>query len=1649
MFKKFIALLLCLFILLTGCSVKAIQKVDETSIDDASLKDVSDLPKVEKVVAKGDLTEHDEFQLNATKTNEQGIDKTSSFVLTSKTNVDVDDLRKSIKIEPETKYEINKISDKKIEIVPASKLDGNSVYRISVNDKETIYSWAFQTKKDLIVVNTVPYNESKWVPVNTGIELSFSLTGIKNIEQYFTIEPSVKGEFKEDNDTIIFIPKESLNEGTQYTITIKKGLELENSDEKLNEDYVFSFVTEGVESQARLDPFCNIYYKNNKFVSGYVSSEILENECTINIFKYNTFEDFERNVHIYQKELCFNEKLLEDTTLSLIKTINETAYTHKYGYREIQLFELPEDLDKGYYLVEVKYPDVDAAYSFVQLNDIMLYTMNTTEKNFVMAVDGADSKGIDSADVFCNGDFIGKTDKDGVLVYDFQIDNKDSQSYTMTVKKDGYNSFILFDNIYYEYNYMGYYNYNYISKYEDALKYFDIDRVKYLPTDRISFWGFLNCRDKETPKHLRADFIDGRTGIVMQSKELSLTDIGTYEGYFEFEDIPTSFCTIHIYDGDDLVSSDYIDIVSYSKPIGRLEGSLTKKYVYSGDDVYYNVSSLFNDGTEYSNLDVMFSTYCYSRYAIENKSQSEEFTTDDNGKYAQLIDTKIKSNSWRPETLNVTCVNDNAEDSQIKCSDFLYVFPKDKMLEIEQNINKEDEFDILFHELVISDKYIESGSFEDLRGAALTDKIHVEIEESYSVLNEVGQEYDYINKVNVKKYERKYIENCVYDSDVNVENGKLTFTIPNYNSDRQYTVTATYEDGIGGIIESQTVGYSIRRYYEEDGYDIETTNLSRDDYKYRVGDNVGFKLKYNDEYVQDTDGDRLVVFMLRNGLIDYKIVDTTQLNQIFKSEYVPNIQLRGLYLKNGYMHDIEYISGLYFDNSQRKIDFEVSTDKKSYKPGDEVTLKIKAFDENKKPVTADINISVVDEAYFDVFPKEVDTLNNIYSYVYNDGIYNTYMSNDGDFRQELGAEKGGCGDESAMYLRDDFKDTSAFKTVTTNKNGEVEYKFKLPDNLTTWRITYQAISDELYAGSGKYNISCSIPYFVDVIAADKYLVDDIPSISIRTFGDNAIAGDSVNYDITVKNKLTNEEKEYSETGKIGEYKNIDFDKLPIGDYELYVYSKSNGNTDGIKKDFSIVESTVYFNNREHYKITQDTVLDKVYSNAVLTLFNESDSMFYNSLNDISNASGRRLDQSVASLLASKYVYDNFQCGENISNEKILSELFKYYNNDNGFKMFTYSKESIELTALIADLCNDEFVDKSISKILNRTLSNSKQYTTDIAAALWGLSNYREPKLLTVYDLLENHDVELRDKIYLSLALAEYGDYENSYKYYKEIYDEHVVVKSDCLYVNGNKNELDSYELTALMAILGCKLSDYENSDNMFKYIYLYPSKYTLSNLEQLAYIKCRNIMELDEIKKLFGEVTVEINGKKNKYTLKLFERAYISIPLEDVENVRFSNINGDVACFVDALGNKDSLEKNKTNRYSFDVSYKPINSSTVSKDTYKQGDIIQVTITPKISSEVEYLFYELTYVVPSNFRYIHVGDGKESYVNQNGQRLTSTYFYWNGSSINGMDNESKLTNAVFYIQAVQEGEYTVDYTVMKDLVGSDLYYVEKNKMVVK
>jgi antitoxin component of RelBE/YafQ-DinJ toxin-antitoxin module len=163
------------------------------------------------------------IDISADESDRLGISTTTAFRLVFDKAADEQAVAASLSVEPEQAFSIKKLSEKEFAVEFDKPLQSNSIYNLAVNDKDTgaKKSWAFQTKRQFSVLRTLPRDKSIQIPLNTGIEISFSHDGIENAEQYFEISPEVIGRVELNKKTLIFVPQK-LEENTLYTVTIKK-----------------------------------------------------------------------------------------------------------------------------------------------------------------------------------------------------------------------------------------------------------------------------------------------------------------------------------------------------------------------------------------------------------------------------------------------------------------------------------------------------------------------------------------------------------------------------------------------------------------------------------------------------------------------------------------------------------------------------------------------------------------------------------------------------------------------------------------------------------------------------------------------------------------------------------------------------------------------------------------------------------------------------------------------------------------------------------------------------------------------------------------------------------------------------------------------------------------------------------------------------------------------------------------------------------------------------------------------------------------------------------------------------------------------------------------------------------------------------------
>ena len=130
-----------------------------------------------------------------------------------------------------------------------------------------------------------------------------------------------------------------------------------------------------------------------------------------------------------------------------------------------------------------------------------------------------------------------------------------------------------------------------------------------------------------------------------------------------------------------------------------------------------------------------------------------------------------------------------------------------------------------------------------------------------------------------------------------------------------------------------------------------------------------------------------------------------------------------------------------------QLNVSIKPEKEKYVPGETALISLNATDESGKPVSADLSLGAVDEAIYSVRRDHTPRMSDFFYARISNWVLTSYS-----YPITLLA---GAGKDEAMHeVRQDFKDTAFWQAnIRTDANGNAKVSFKLPDNLTTWRVT--------------------------------------------------------------------------------------------------------------------------------------------------------------------------------------------------------------------------------------------------------------------------------------------------------------------------------------------------------------------------------------------------------------------------------------------------------------------------------------------------------------------------------------------------------------------------------------------------------------------
>ncbi len=1596
-------------------------------------------------------------KITALDSDSLGVSPASAFKLAFDGEPDEKEVASALRVEPEQSYQLKKESRGEFRVQFDKPLENNRIYRFILSDKNTgeEQSWAFQTKNSLNVVRSLPRNKSTQVPVNSGIEITFTSDKIESPENYFEISPKTAGRFEQHGKTLVFVP-DGLTEATVYTVTIKKGLGVKGSEEVLGSDYSFRFQTVVPEASASGKSYFAFSEGMSSFtpqaapaIEVYTEEKLVNTEVQAELFSYPDADSFLKDLKNLDTTppwaISRNKAEAYDVSkLQKAASVKARILSYQREYWSTTYLLLPSALPEGYYLLKTEVEGV-TRYTRLQVNPASVYLLATRDKTLAWLNDSVSGNPLSGAEVLFDGESGVRSDPNGLAVLSAKLPEVEFyQNYYYMIRPAEGNPFVAQMK---STSFEPYYNYAYNSDIMDHYwTYLYLDKGMYLPEDTVHAWGIVRPRDggsmeKEALLELvRYDYSqNGDENVsVLASQRVTLSSSGTFTGSLRLSGYNPGSYQVRVKIGDKVLLNNYLQIMEYTKPAYRLDIESDRNYLYAWEPIRFDIRASFFEGTPVKGLKLNYSLNAGGSFSNGTPSTGS-LVSNEAGASSLKVTPMTNEESWHPQYLSLYVNNEEAEEQAVSEQCTVPVFPKDTMIEAEASIDGANGKIALSTSRIDLSRLKGTAPYyteDEYRGAAVNMPLKVVLYEKYYEQVKTGDYYDYINKVRRDTYEYRDAQRLVREYGVTTVNGKyeIQFTA---EKDKNYYAEITGTDSQGRFIKETRYIYNWNFYNPYAGHSLYSIAGKNDNHAYRPGETVSVEVKKEQNAGMagtETESGKTAKYLfirMKSGILDTRVSADPKYDFPFANEHIPNMFVKALCFDGTNIYDAG-IQQYNYDSAGSKLSVSVQADKEQYKPGETVKLAFDVKDAAGKPCSSEVNVSVVDEAFFALSPQYVDLLSSLYSPSVSSGILSDYLSYHSF--DESGSPMAEMGEGGDVYVRKDFKDSALFVSVTSDGNGRAEASFKLPDNLTSWRVTYQAVTGDLKAGSGTMNITSQLPFFVDTIFNNTFMAGDSPSLLIRANGTELPAAAKVDYTV-VLTAGDGTAKSFKASGTADQLAEVQLDALPAGKYAVKVEAVCGNLKDAMERSFKVADSLLETSKTDYTDLADGTALkNDARGLTTLVFYGEDSSLLYNELQSLYWSWGQRLDQKLAVKIAGEMLQKNF-------NEELYREedfdIKNYQTEDGGLALLTYDSSNPALSAKLCSLAADYIDRESLASYFRKLLDSSSTMPEDVAYAYWGLAALHEPVLLEIQSRLEAADLTPQIKLILGVALSEIGDYQGARDIYNEIVKSKGKTEATYAYIdNGTRDE--SIDATALCSLIGLRI----NAPDKLKYFNYIRSNSTselLVNLERLIFVK-NYIKEAS----LDCGFQYELDGSKKQVDLKNGGYYRMTVTPEKLASLKFSNVRGKVVAASTYVAPVKEVLFSADSPVSISRVYL-VGGVQGSVSDFDRSDTVRIKLTPEFGEAAPDGYYEITDILPAGFRYISgnpvTGQSKWYPDEVSGQKVVFGYYY----SKKSFRHES----IEYYAKAVSPGTYTADNAAIHHVEGSLTSFAEKMKVRVK
>jgi len=1039
------------------------------------------------------------FVLEAVNSDSAGINPQTVFILKSSQSINEAAVKKIFKFEPPVDFTVKETSlagqiVKKIfaaitgksengsvfEIKPFEHLGTDQIYRAEISDSDYAdheYSWAFQVKAKFQIIQTFPRNKGTTVPLNSGIEITFNRENLANPQDYFEISPKIDGTFEQHNGTVVFLPKQQLSEGTVYTVTVRKGIKAEGSDDELKDNFSFIFET-GEKTYHYNTPSLSFSYNFQEFLPDrkpaiqYYASNLDVKNIDFNVYKFSNPDEFLSSYQqsrkwewgwcYYYKQHFSGYSPKNEQKILTFKPIEIRSGYEKY-------IEIPQILEPGYYLLDTVIENRHNQM-WIQVSPLSKYFSITHDKSLVWVYDFLKKEtagGLSVSYLNSNSNMeLGKTNQDGVLEFatpdPLKSESKEETGPNfLKIQSSGYLPFIveLTDNWGWRQK---------ADKGSQYWSYLSTERFVYKISDTIKFWGVAKGRQADLrQKKLKVTLSNGYylydyggynldTEKPFVEQEVIVSSFDTIEGEISFKGLSPGYYTLTVFNDKDIVTTASINVMDYIKPAYQITVMPSRDSVFAGENVSFHVKAEFFDGTPASGLKLEYSAYWRKHISgeivLNQNGEADVYYTPEYYEYEQ---------SYYPSSLSMNFVPALSEEGEISGQATVQVFGPHLYLQAsrESLSDEKHKFTAKLNKIDLSENKGDKEIYRDFIGEPKSDyQLSARLTKITYKPVETGQYYDPIDKVVRKNYRYDRQETTIKELNGRTDTkGEWAFeeNIPNPD-DGYYMLEFFGKDEYGRSIKADVY---VSHYTTPGNYYYEVSGIQLDAEKneYSIGDNIKMKLEPNRG--TELSSEKILYYRFQNSIDKVVVIKSMNFEENFEQNFSPSVNYKAVALgKYGFYESNTFSAVVKQEDMQLSINIE--PDKAGYRPGDNINVNFLVQDKDKKPVSSELNIAAVDEAVFHVSPYDwrSDILETLYSNIYVEPISNFshYASPSATPR----AEGGGCFAPGTEILLAD----GSSKPIEKIKVGDQIASFENESNYIKKTAIVQGISSHLVSG---------------------------------------------------------------------------------------------------------------------------------------------------------------------------------------------------------------------------------------------------------------------------------------------------------------------------------------------------------------------------------------------------------------------------------------------------------------------------------------------------------------------------------------------------------------------------------------------------------